>query len=215
MLRDLVKLAKKKGYKNAKVENGGIKIGGITYTPENFYDLPEAIRPKHVRTRKTKNNGLAFCSEWTCLSNMFHSPFVYKDRCYSSSEQCFQSEKARFHNKGSCVRRIITTDDPYKCKKLGDEVETNNDWIGVREGIMLDIVYQKFSQNEDIRSELLGTGDASLYEAVTGSSIWSTHASLYSKATYEETANGPNAFGKILEQVRARLTPVNTAQQTG
>lgn len=197
------------------MENGGIKIGRVIFTPENFDDLSEEIRPKHVRTRKTKNNGLAFCSEWTRLSNMFYSPFVYKDRCYSSSEQCFQEEKARFPIKASYVRRIITTDDPYKCKKLGDEIETNNDWIGAREGIMLDIVYQKFSQNEIIRNELLGTAAASLFEAVTGSSIWSTHVSLYSKATYEETANGPNAFGKILQQVRTRLTPVNAAQQTG
>lgn len=48
-------------------------------------------------------------------------------------------------------------------------MEVNNDWIGVREGIMRDIVYNKFVQNEAIKRELMETGNASLYEAVTGS----------------------------------------------
>lgn len=56
MLRDLVKFARKKGYKDAKVENGDRKVGGILYTPDRFEELPEEIKPKQVRTRKTKNN---------------------------------------------------------------------------------------------------------------------------------------------------------------
>lgn len=46
MLRDLVKLAGKKGYKDAKVMNGGIRVGGILYTPDKLDNLPEAIKPK-------------------------------------------------------------------------------------------------------------------------------------------------------------------------
>lgn len=60
---------------------------------------------------------------------------------YSSAEQCFQAVKADHHNKLSLAHRITRTEDPYKCKKLGDEVKVNNEWVGVREGIMSDIVY--------------------------------------------------------------------------
>lgn len=193
MLRDLVKYAKKKGFKEAKVENGGIKAGGVLYTPDSFGDLPNVIKPKQVRMQKTKNKGIAFCSEWTCLSNMAYMPFQYKEKFYSSAKQCFQAVKADYHNKASHVRRKIRTEDPYKCKKIGDEVVVNNDWIGVREEIIRDIFYNKLQ--EVIKKEVLDTGNASLYEAVTGSA---THSSIHSKATFEEMATGPNVLGKIL-----------------
>lgn len=146
---------------------------------------------------------------------MAYTPFTYREKLYSSAEQCFQAVKADHHNKASYVRRIIRTEDPYRGKKIGDEVEVNNEWIGVREDTMRDIVYHKFAQNESIKLELLETGDASLYEAVTGSTIWSTHSSIHSKATFEETAQGPNTLGKILEKVRESLSTTNSSQQTG
>lgn len=206
MLRDLVKLAKKKGYKDAKIEAGGIKINGQTYTPESFDELPEEIRPRQVRIRQTKSGGLAFCSEWAYLSNMYCAPFQYNGRGFSSAEQCYQAEKALFHNRNTLAERIIRTEDPHKCKKLGGEVKDNSDWIGAREKIMRNIVHQKFAQNEKLKKELIETGTSSLFEAVSGGEIWSINSSIYSKATFEETATGPNALGKILEGIREGFT---------
>lgn len=165
--------------------------------------------------RRTKNKGIAFCSEWTCLSNMSCTPFQYHEKLYSSAVQCFQTVKANHHNKASKAHTIMRTEDPYKYKKIGDEVEVNNEWIGLREGIMRDIVYNKFAQNESIKKELVETENASLFEAVNGSTIWSTHSSIHSKATFEETATGPNVLGKILEGVRESLRTNNSGQQTG
>lgn len=215
MLRDLIKLAKRRGFKDAKIENGGIRTRGVLYTPDKFDDLPEAIQPKQVRTRKTKNKGIAFCSEWSCLSNMAPAQFYFRGKQYSSSEQCFQAEKASFHGKTSLVRRIEVTEDPYRCKKIGEECEVSPEWAGARETVMSSIVYQKFSQNAKMKAELLSTGKASLYEAVSGKSDWSTHTPIYAKATYEETSTGPNLFGKVLEQVRESLGGADASQQTG
>lgn len=72
---------------------------------------------------------------------------------------------------------------------------------------MKGIVYQKFMQNEELKLELINTGDSRLYEAVSGVSIWSINSSIYAKATYEETATGPNALGKIIEDIRASFRP--------
>lgn len=80
---------------------------------------------------------------------------------------------------------------------------------------MKDIVYQKFSQNEMLKRELLATEKAPLFEAVSGRSDWSTHAPIYSKAIYEETTTGPNLFGKVLEQVHEIITGADASQQTG
>lgn len=131
MLRDLVKHAKKKGYKDAKIEAGGIKVNKTLYTLENFDELPEEVQPKQVRIRKTKNNGLAFCGEWAHLSNLYTSPFQYNDRTFSSVEQCCQRERTLFHNKKSLAERIIQTKDAHKCKKLGDDVDESAEWIGL------------------------------------------------------------------------------------
>lgn len=76
MLRDLVKFARKKGYKDAKIEAGRIKVGGVLYTADRLDELPEAISPEKVRIRHTKNKGLAFFSEWAYLSNMYSVRFV-------------------------------------------------------------------------------------------------------------------------------------------
>lgn len=206
MLRDLVKLAKKKGYKDARIESGGIKVDGRIYTSDCFDELPEDIRPKHIRIRQTKSGGLAFCSEWAYLSNLYYIPFQYNGRDHNSVEQCYQTEGALFHNKNALAERIICTEDLHKCKKLGEEVTEKTEWIGVREKIMKEIAYQKFAQNEELRDELIRTGTAPLYEAVTSGSVWSINSSIYSKATFEETATGPNAMGKILGEIRASFT---------
>lgn len=210
MLRDLIKLAKKRGYKDAKLESGGIKIQGKlqSYTEDNFNELPEEIQPKQVRIRKTKNNGLAFCSEWAYVSNFYFAPFQYKEKLYGTVEQCYQSERALFHNKEALSERIIRTEDPLKCKRMGEEIAESLEWIGVRETIMRGIAYQKFAQNDELKKDLLNTGDSRLYEAVSGVSVWSTNSSIYSKATYEETATGPNALGKILEGIRTSFKPL-------
>lgn len=65
------------------------------------------------------------------------------------------------------------------------------------------------------KKELLATGKASLYEAVSGKSDWSMHTPIYSKATYEETTTGPNLFGKVLEQFCETLAGADASQQTG
>lgn len=145
---------------------------------------------------------------------MHRAPFVYDGKRYTLAEQCFQVEKAAFHHQWNKANKIILTEDPYKCKKQGNTVETNNEWLGAREAVMKNIVRQKFVQNENLLKNLVDTGKARLYEAVAGGSIWSINSSFYSKATYEETATGPNVLGKILEDLRGEFT-VNNGGRKG
>lgn len=179
----------------------------MVYTPDNFGDLPDAIKPREVRIKKTKNGGLAFCSEWAFLSNMYFAPFVYNEKMFSTVEQCYQMEKASFHNKQTKAEKTIRTDDPHKCEQLGKGVPDSPEWVGVREATMKEIVFQKFVRNIDIQRDLIDTGNSALFEAVTGNSVWSTNSSIYAKATFEETATGPNAMGIILQEIRGRLAP--------
>src|SRR5206468_3526335 len=67
-----------------------------------------------------------------------------------------------------------------------------SDWAEVKEGIMLDIVRVKTSQNEDVRACLLATGDKKIVENSPWDSFWGCG----------EDGKGRNAMGKILMRIR-------------
>ena len=56
---------------------------------------------------------------------------------------------------------------PSASKKLGRRVQLRPDWEEVKVGIMEEIVRAKFTQNEDLKWRLIGTGDAYLEEGNT------------------------------------------------
>lgn len=89
MFRNLVKTAKTKKHQ-AKIHQGSICIDGKTYSPNQFSRLPEGIRPHDTCTIQTVNDGFAFSSEWSMLSNMAPCHFFHQDILINSAEQCFQ-----------------------------------------------------------------------------------------------------------------------------
>jgi ribA/ribD-fused uncharacterized protein len=59
-------------------------------------------------------------------------------------------------------------------KRLGSsrEYPLRTDWESVKDDVMRDAVRAKFTQHEDIRAVLLGTGDELLIEAAFNDSYW-------------------------------------------
>lgn len=70
------------------------------------------------------------------------------------------------------------------------------DWEKVKDSIMYDAVWAKFSQNPDIAERLLATGDQKLVEHTANDSYWGDGGD----------GSGRNMLGKILEKVRDRLS---------
>lgn len=200
MLRDLVKAAKAKKH-SAKIHQGGINVDGKIYSPEQFSQLPEGIRPHDASTRETVNKGIAFSSQWTPLSNMAPAYFLYKDILFNSSEQCFQYSKAVFENEDDLANEILILSDAYECKRKGAEVEISEEWMSKRDEIMSNIIREKFTQNDDMLTTLLNTGSSTLYEATTDH-YWGIGSTLFSKATYQETSKGQNRLGLLLMELR-------------
>lgn len=87
------------------------------------------------------------------------------------------SEKARFHNLSYTARQIITNNDPYTCKQLGEEFTPAETWRDQEESIMYEIVKCKFLQNEHIKSLVTSNcrraPNRSHYWQILGS--WSKH----------------------------------------
>src|SRR5213079_62586 len=69
------------------------------------------------------------------------------------------------------------------------------DWERVKDAIMREAVYAKFTQHDDLRAVLLGTGDALLVEHTENDSYWADGGD----------GSGKNRLGQILMRVRDEL----------
>lgn len=203
MLRDLVKLAITKKYQ-AKIDQGGINLDGKLYLPHQFDKLPQGLQPHDACAKETDNQGIAFASEWTPLSNMFRTEFSYKDIWYNSAEQAYQYQKAVFHGQQDLADDIIITTDPYECKKLGGRTDDSDKWDKTCEEKMAEILDAKFKANPSIAETLINTGEATLYEA-TQDNFWGINCTLHSKEAREEKGTGQNKLGYLLMALRVNL----------
>ena len=73
------------------------------------------------------------------------------------------------------------------------------DWDEVKDNVMRRVVYQKFFQNEKLRSLLLSTGDKLIYEHTSRDSYW---ADGHPRDNPNVHGDGKNMLGIILEEVR-------------
>ena len=127
-----------------------------------------------------------FFKQYRFLSNFHMAPVEYNGIRYTNNEAAFQAQK--------CPERAIefASLDPSSAKRLGRHVKLRPDWEDVKESIMYDIVWAKFTQNDILREQLLKTGYARLFEENTwGDTTWGT-----------VNQKGQNLLGIILEDVR-------------
>lgn len=127
-----------------------------------------------------------FFKQYRFLSNFHMAPIEYNGIRYTNNEAAFQAQK--------CPERAIefASLDPSSAKRLGRHVKLRPDWEDVKESIMYDIVWAKFTQNDILREQLLKTGYARLFEENTwGDTTWGT-----------VNQKGQNLLGIILEDVR-------------
>ena len=136
----------------------------------------------------------SFSGDYDFLSNFYPCSVIYDGYIYPSSEAAFQAAK--------CIKRserlIFTQLSPNEAKKLGRKVELREDWEGVKNKIMLEIVINKFVYNPKLAQKLLDTGETRLVEGNT----WND--------TYWGVCNGvgKNHLGAILMEARSYLRSV-------
>lgn len=132
-----------------------------------------------------------FRGEYYFLSNFYNAPVTWDGITYQNNEAAFQSAKLA----DKVRRKPFTVLDPSEAKRLGRRVPLRYDWERIKYNIMYEICYAKFTQNEDLKQQLLATGDKYLEEGNTwGDRIWGT-----------VNGQGQNMLGKILMGVMAKL----------
>lgn len=157
-------------------------------------------------------------AEWErSFSNFYESKFtatVYDGREveFDCSEQYFMYRKALEFEDFEAVDVILKGGlQPYDYKKIGRQVINFSEevWNAKRYEAMVDGLKLKFSQNEKLKSNLLGTNDSILVETSPFDAIWGVRLGKHDRFghrtndwLYPERWKGFNLLGFALMEVR-------------
>ena len=111
------------------------------------------------------------------------------------------------------MNQILAETDQMTIKRLGRLVKNYDDsvWTERCFQIVVDGNLAKFSQNDDLRQFLLGTGDKIIVEASPKDRIWGIGFDEFApEATNPALWNGENLLGFALMEVRDRLMEIST-----
>jgi ribA/ribD-fused uncharacterized protein len=200
-LYPIMKLARSAGSYSV-LRGDKLIIDDKTYSVDTLHHLPPEIDPASACTKKY-DNVLAFFGGHAPLSNFFQCNIIIDRKSYSSVEQFFQYQKAIFANKPETASKILQTNSPIHCKRLGDSVKlTEDEWLPEAKRVMYAGMKAKFSQNDRARHFLMDTGSCDLAEAGP-SKIWGTGLKLVDpKNGNRHNWSGNNVTGEILMKVR-------------
>ena len=144
-----------------------------------------------------------------CFSNWYSAAFDYAGQHYLNSEQFMMYHKVMMFRKYDYAQQIIQTEDPAECKKIAGQrfPEFDSDlWNKTSFAIVKRGVKAKFSQNEDIRKELLSTGNELLAECSPTDKKWGIGIDINDTDRFIVSKwNGKNYLGRILMEVREEL----------
>ena len=140
-----------------------------------------------------------FTNEYFFLSNFYNCYLTYEGIIYCSTEAAFQAAKTL----DVAERERIARMSPSDAKKAGRKLVLRPDWEDVKDKVMYDVCFAKFTQNDSFRlkERLLATGDKKLIEGNT----W--HDNCWGDCSCEKCREiaGENRLGKILMQIREEL----------
>lgn len=142
------------------------------------------------------------------LSNWYLSPFVWKEKAFSSMEQFMMYRKAICFCDIDIAEQILSTDDVACIKELGRCVSGYDErhWNGVRQIVVYEGLIAKFSQNPELREQLKSTGDAILAECAVKDCIWGIGLSKKDTNRFDKNKwKGQNLLGYALMMVRDYL----------
>lgn len=131
-----------------------------------------------------------FSGDYYFLSNFFPAYIKYEGLGYNTTENAFQAAKTEDYSQRCALQSVA----PGKAKRYGRNVTLRPDWEFLKDGIMLDLLRQKFAK-EPLREKLIATGDAKLVEG-------NQHGDVYWGVC---NGTGLNKLGELLMKVRGEL----------
>ncbi len=180
---------------------------------------------------RVTENYIFFWKEWP--SNFKKAPFIaiidseeirrnlkiQKTQEFLWTEQYFMWWKAITFEDWDIAKQILVADSPQRARELGRKVRGYDDkaWSRIREKVMFDANFLKYSQNPDLKAKLLNPDwqDKHYVEASPYDRIWAIGLS-WEDPKCEDPRNwrGTNLLGKCLDNVREYLLASLTNKHT-
>lgn len=144
------------------------------------------------------------------FGNWTITPFKLDGVAFNCAEQAFMYRKAMIFGDKVIAAKIQTTFDPKKHKALGRKIKNFHEdvWQAEAQGIMYEVLYAKFSQDDEWKVALLQTGQKQLIEASPYDAQWGvglTAAAVISRGEDPSCFKGKNWLGIALMKVRNQL----------
>lgn len=132
--------------------------------------------------------------DYGCFSNFAPYPIKLGGKKWPTSEHYFQAQK--FEDEQAEAIRLAKS--PMIAARMGRDRKhkLRSDWESVKVSIMTKAVRAKFTQHDDIRATLLGSGNAKIVEHTENDSYWGDGGD----------GSGKNVLGQILMQIRSELS---------
>ena len=127
---------------------------------------------------------------------------------FVTAEQYMMARKALLFQDKTIAEQILATSDPKKQKALGRKVKNFNEtlWNQSKFDIVVQGNYLKFSQNVELKKQLLATGNKILVEGSPFDTIWGVGLRWDNPQILNEANwRGENLLGKALMAVREQL----------
>lgn len=154
--------------------------------------------PSVMATKADSENTIYFYSAnkaFGIFSNFYIAPIYIDGVRYDTTEHYFQA--AKFPDDPAHQRAVATAHGPNKTAQLGRsrKHKLRDDWEEIKDAVMETAVRAKFTQHEDLRKQLLETGDAIIVEDSPTDAYWGVGAER----------DGKNMLGIILMKIREEL----------
>ncbi|KAH0368918.1 DUF1768-domain-containing protein, partial [Aureobasidium melanogenum] len=161
----------------------------------------KSIRPPVLFHREYEEPH-GYLSQWYISS--FTDPST--GQTYNCAEQYMMHQKAVFRHDDTTAASILATPYPKDQKALGRCVANWDDeaWDEIKENVVEEGSYMKFSQNKELRERLLLTGERELVEASASDRVWGVGFNAKEALSRREDW-GTNLLGKCLMRARDRL----------
>lgn len=132
--------------------------------------------------------------DYGCFSNFSRHPVKLKGKTWATSEHYFQAQKFVDTQHEEELRKAP---NPMEVAKMGRDRSRplRKDWESVKDNIMREVVYAKFTQHADLKETLLSTGNSKLVEHTANDNYWADGGD----------GSGKNMLGIILMEIRERI----------
>jgi len=133
--------------------------------------------------------------EYGEFSNFANYPIVIDGERWKTTEHYFQTMKFNSQKYRNIVKQSTTAMEAAK-KGRNRKEKIKRNWDKIKDNIMYEAVYAKFTQHEFLKELLISTKDAKLIEDSPTDAYWGNGANN----------KGLNRLGTILMNVRSKIS---------